>query len=83
MALAYITFREAPPSGGQPVDLAQTTAGVVPDVGQMVTLESPLYGRRRYRVVAVTHQYVETARQVNAYKPGQVLVDMEQEVCRP
>lgn len=78
MALAHITFRVRPKGGGPPVDLAQTTVGVIPAEGQIVALDSALHGRRRYRVVEVTHQYTDTGvRQVDVYTPAPVLVDLE------
>lgn len=61
-------------------DVGETKSGAVPEVGQQVTLEHGLRGRRRYRVVDVNHQYTDSGiRRVDVFAPAPILVDLEEE----
>jgi hypothetical protein len=62
------------------VELAETKAGAVPHVDHHVYLETALEGRRRYRVVKVTHQYTDVGvRRPQVVMPGVVVVDLVEE----
>lgn len=58
-------------------ELGETKGGAVPIQGQGVVLEHALYGRRRYRVVDVDHQYTEVgSRRAEKFLAAPVVVHL-------
>lgn len=61
-------------------DLADTSTGAVPHVGDAVDIEHAIDGQRRYRVTQVIHRYTETSvRRVGAVVPAPIIVELAED----
>lgn len=59
-------------------DLGETRSGAVPAVGERVSIEHGLYGRLRFRVVDVEHQYTDSGtRRIATFMPAPVIVRLQ------
>ncbi|MGC4886595.1 hypothetical protein [Micromonospora sp. DT227] len=59
-------------------EVGSTKYGTVPAEGQAVVLEHSLWGRRRYRVVDVEHQFTERhSTRAERFLPAPVIVHLK------